>query len=415
MTNKDTTINRRILDVIDAIYDASIDPTHWQRALKSACALLEADAGQMGHFDHNNGQFNVSILFSDGDMHWNDTLQKKQEQHMAEDPRIKLCNQYPGKPISCRLYLTDEELHESQVYKDVLQFSRAEYSMLVVLKDAKNESFTGFGMFRPPEKEAFTQEECDLMGELVPHLKRAFAIQKRLGEALLYKHMATSALDHIPLGMFIVDAQCQIRFSNAMAQTFLKERDGFLDQPERLTLQSTQGNRALRSLVEKAVGKGEGSKSPVDSRTLAVSRKHGEGQLSILVSPLSDNSLPPGLDHLDIPLAVVFVTDPTQPQETPPELVQRLFGLTSREAELTAQLVMGRTLQETAAALDITDNTARSHLKAVFGKTNTSRQHDLVRLVMASPVWMRKTPAALDHDDALDALFEGSRRYLLYN
>ncbi|MBF0358484.1 MAG: hypothetical protein HQL70_07730 [Magnetococcales bacterium] len=414
MTNNGT-INRRILDVIDAIYDASTDPSHWQRALKSICELLGADAGHLGHFDQKNMQFNVSILFTEGNMHWNDTLQKNLERLLPEDPRTILCNQYPGKPISCRQYLTDQELHESSVYQEVLQFSRAEYSMMIMLPDAKNETLTGLGVFRPPEKSEFNQTDCDLMGELVPHLKRSFAIQKRLSEASLYEHMASRALDHIPMGLFIVDGQNQIRFANAMAKSFLKQNDGFLDNQKHLTLINSRENTELRELIEQAVIRDGDLKSPADSRTLAVSRESCESSFSLLVSPLSKSYLPQGMDHLDIPLAVVFATDPTLPQETPPELVQRLFGLTSREAELTAQLVMGRTLQEAATALEISDHTARSHLKAVFGKTNTARQHDLVRLVMSSPVWMRNTSKDLDSDDALNALFEGSRRYLLYN
>ncbi len=49
----------------------------------------------------------------------------------------------------------------------------------------------------------------------------------------------------------------------------------------------------------------------------------------------------------------------------------------------------GDTLREAAAALGIKEGTARSQLKPVFGKTGTRRQAELVKAVMATPIWMR--------------------------
>ncbi|MBF0420130.1 MAG: helix-turn-helix transcriptional regulator [Magnetococcales bacterium] len=104
------------------------------------------------------------------------------------------------------------------------------------------------------------------------------------------------------------------------------------------------------------------------------------------------------------------MSDPLQPLEAPPELLQRLFGLTRREAALVEQLVMGRSLQEGADALGITEQTARTHLKAAFGKTQTQRQGDLVRLVLTSPVWIRKVTSLTDIQKTMqDALTRGDR------
>ena len=44
-----------------------------------------------------------------------------------------------------------------------------------------------------------------------------------------------------------------------------------------------------------------------------------------------------------------------------------------------------RTISEVADELEITLNTARTHLKQVFEKTGTKRQAELVRLLLQSP------------------------------
>ena len=124
-----STVNRGILSVIDEIYEAATDPRKWEKALKSVCVLLQANGGHLGHFDQQKPMFNVSILFLEEEMAWNEALQEKFEKLLPEDPRLNICNKYPGKPISCRLHMTDQELHDSRMYKEVLRFSKAEYSL----------------------------------------------------------------------------------------------------------------------------------------------------------------------------------------------------------------------------------------------------------------------------------------------
>jgi DNA-binding NarL/FixJ family response regulator len=57
------------------------------------------------------------------------------------------------------------------------------------------------------------------------------------------------------------------------------------------------------------------------------------------------------------------------------------FGLTSRESEVAAQLTQGKTNKDIAAALWISENTVKTHLKSIFQKTTaTSRSQAIVRL-----------------------------------
>jgi DNA-binding CsgD family transcriptional regulator len=62
-----------------------------------------------------------------------------------------------------------------------------------------------------------------------------------------------------------------------------------------------------------------------------------------------------------------------------------LHGLTPAEARLAAALVRGFSLEEAAAELVISRNTARTHLKRVFAKTGTCRQGELISLLLSGP------------------------------
>lgn len=61
--------------------------------------------------------------------------------------------------------------------------------------------------------------------------------------------------------------------------------------------------------------------------------------------------------------------------------MRRKFGLTAAEAELANLLAQGMSLQDVSEHLSISIWTARSHLNAIFQKTDTHRQGELIALI----------------------------------
>jgi DNA-binding CsgD family transcriptional regulator len=85
---------------------------------------------------------------------------------------------------------------------------------------------------------------------------------------------------------------------------------------------------------------------------------------------------------------VVFVTDPEQEPRAHLERLQRYLGLTRAETALVLELARGRRLEDAAAALGISVNTARTQLKRALAKTGTGRQAELVRLALGTPAML---------------------------
>lgn len=73
--------------------------------------------------------------------------------------------------------------------------------------------------------------------------------------------------------------------------------------------------------------------------------------------------------------------------------LQARFDLTPAEARLVRRLVAGDSLKSSAEALGIGYETARNDLKAIFDKTGTRRQMELVVLVIQA---METMPGAPD-------------------
>src|SRR5262245_45925081 len=71
------------------------------------------------------------------------------------------------------------------------------------------------------------------------------------------------------------------------------------------------------------------------------------------------------------------------------------FALTPTEVRLVVRLIEGDSLRQSAAALGIAYETARTVLKSVFQKTGTCRQAELVIVIMNA---MKGEDAAYRHD-----------------
>lgn len=123
---------------------------------------------------------------------------------------------------------------------------------------------------------------------------------------------------------------------------------------------------ALRQLFNRA-----GAQIPVGSTSwLATSAREGITSLvNQIINPRSDET------------STVILLDLDAHPEPTPRTLQRLFGFTAAETQLAVELVRGRNLLDIARARRLSRTTIRSHLAALFIKTQTRRQVELVALL----------------------------------
>jgi DNA-binding CsgD family transcriptional regulator len=114
---------------------------------------------------------------------------------------------------------------------------------------------------------------------------------------------------------------------------------------------------------------------------MQVTRPASASPLTVLVTPFRADGMFSPLR----PLAAIFVTDPNQAVRPRQEVLRKFYGLTPAEIRLSCLLAEGKGLREVADRIGVTHETARSQLKSIFGKTNTGRQSELVRLLTSLP------------------------------
>jgi DNA-binding CsgD family transcriptional regulator len=81
-------------------------------------------------------------------------------------------------------------------------------------------------------------------------------------------------------------------------------------------------------------------------------------------------------------LAAIFIQDPSALPPFPGEAFAKLYGLTKAELRVVLAMRQDATSPRMAASFGIGLHTVRTHLKNIFQKTGTSRQADLMTLML---------------------------------
>jgi DNA-binding CsgD family transcriptional regulator len=185
-------------------------------------------------------------------------------------------------------------------------------------------------------------------------------------------------IDGVPLGMMVVDDD-ELKVANRAARTLLGEGVALRLHNGRLHGATRQADTDLRDAVREALN---GADQPIG---LALPIDHAEPVRAVIrrLHPASAGTLGAPSEAV-----ALYVTDPRKPVETQEEILQRLFGLTAREASVLRIVVEGDNLQTVAVRLGIGIETVRSHVKHIMETTGARRQAELVRMVLSSPAWV---------------------------
>lgn len=377
------TRDEAVFELIGRLYDTATDTDKWGAFLTELVTLFGASAVHLVHFDFQEQRMTFSV--HTGLDHMSAALWKRYEALLPEDPRMPAYAKYLGKPQSCRMTIDERTLHASRFYREVLVPARIEYTLGLKLS-GDNNGGTGLAILRDDRSSPFDQADCDLLGRIIPHLKRALEIHKRFALLDFGQRMALEALDRIATGIVLIEEGGVVKFANRLARDIAGSADGFRIMGDSVMFADHDIQTEVIAAARGAIASARAGRV-LPGKGFAIPRPSGATPYALMVSTLWGSHLRFDLGLLDDPIAVLFLSDPQRPQEAPAELLQRLYGLTPAEARVLEALVAGHNLKGAAAGLSITYETVRSHMKSIFDKTNTRRQIDVVKLVLSTSLW----------------------------
>jgi DNA-binding CsgD family transcriptional regulator len=235
-------------------------------------------------------------------------------------------------------------------------------------------------IFRDRDAPRFDAEEIALAGIVLAQIARALDLASRIDNSAVEKALYSSVLERLHVGVIIADNNGGIVNVSAVAENLLRGRDGLQEQAGKLRATNASEDRELHAVIRSVSGDMRVAEEDI-SRGLSLTKRSGARSLGIVVRRVSNVS-PSTPDSL----VAIYVRDSESAPEVESEFVRQIFDLTPAEAAVTHRLAAGLSLEDTAAALAISRNTARAHLRSIFSKSGITRQTELVRLVLNSAV-----------------------------
>jgi DNA-binding CsgD family transcriptional regulator len=368
--------NDLFVSAIEAIYDASVDPSAWLQALQAIADCL-GDVGAILLWRRDDGSFgsiaSPDLLEAQKDWEeggWN--VHDLRPLRTAERGYF-----FSGAPFTDRHLFSDEEIRTCPSYAQFqAQHDLGWFGAVAVSPDPHVGvvlSIHRCARKRPP----YSHAELAIVARLGRQVERSLRLSIRLFDAELLKLGLGEALTRIGIGVFALDSSGRVIFVNPAGRRLIG--DGLFLVKDRLLTRAKLERSALEAAIKQTI-------RPVPETVIAehkpiiVHRREERRPLALYMLPITPSSHP-AAQFLAHACAIVLAIDPEAREPADPTLLRDILGLTLGEARVAALVGSGLPPREAAKKLDITEATVRAVLKHVFSKTGVSRQSELVALL----------------------------------
>ena len=350
--------------LVDEIYEAAIVPERWKGVLDRLANLADAEG---------------ALLFAaaPGQPRWlsSDNIRSRVEL-WVNSPFFQ--NDSRGQrlvPIKEPRFLTDldaftpEELEREPYYTKFLRPNGLGWCVGTSVHSPAGDTLV-LSIEKAYERGPVPRQVAEQLDPLRPHLARAALLSARVG---LERVRATvESLDLLGLPAAVLAHGRRVLAANKALLGYAPDiRIGAGAQLE-------FANQAAQSLF---VAGSEGRSFFSRGASIPVRRTRTRDAFVTHLVPMRG----PGRDIFSGAELLLYVTPVIQQPGPPPEILQALFDLSPAEGRVAAMIAEGCSVNAAAQALSVKPNTIRVQLKAIFSKTGTNRQAELVSLLRLPP------------------------------
>ena len=365
----DNALHRLISDIYAAALDADIT----QDVLRQICTLTDSPHGTLGYWNGHSAEFRSANYGNvlDG------SERAQYLEMLPQDLDFQRRRNLPeGAAVLGEAFVPLAERKRSEVFQFHRRIGCVHLLALPVLR--RPGLLVDVSVYRPETSEPHSDRDAKFLDLLAPHMQRSFAMAGQFatlrGKAALFE----STLSQLAVPVLLVNASGTLIFANPSGEALLTLNDPLGVARGRLVVADTNRDR-WRALVERlALDNPEGTATVLGTKA--------GNTVPVLAIPLAtrqteDLGLAPTTQNAGL---VIFSPSGQLPKDLS-WVLRATYGLTPAESRLAAGLARGLALRDYAKQEHRSLNTVRTQLKAVFAKTGTSRQTDLVRLVAALP------------------------------
>lgn len=363
------------LELVSRIYAAVLEPNEWQTFVDELSAVYD-DSAVVFALQVPGVPSAAGAIYQVG---FQPEYRARFVEHVVrglpwEEARR---NQFVGSFGLASDVFPDADVAETDFYRDWMQPQSLEAACPIghTIALHRGVPVASLNIFRREGSGPFEPPDLELGNLLVPHLDRAYRLHASQAE----KQALAEAINRLPMGVILLDSQGSLVLANQSVEYIVKLDDGFTLTDGTPHAARETDDQVLRGMIRAAID-AKANGTPPDGNVMAIARPSGQRAFPLMVAPLL-SGLPDGALH--DAAAVLFISDLEASTLQRGEALRALYSLTHAEIELVELLCDGLSLDEAAHRREVTMNTARSQLKQIFAKTNTGRQGELVRLVLA--------------------------------
>ena len=375
-----------IFRLVNRIYEGAVEPAAWRGIVEDIAVFFRSPKCLLltNFIGPEEGGLNISSGISQRSLDlWN---ARYIPHDMWTQGAMKKGLFYDGAVALDWEVVAHEEFLQSKIYRELL-FHEGVARMCACIVFASNQGGvlpTSLGVYRGLADPAYEPAEREYMRLLAPHLSRSLGVMYRLRDAELKRVASLEALERIGAGVVLLDRRSAIYHLNAEARRIVERGDGLAVSdaaPKTLTTRDPAAMPALARAVGSAIDD-DLIQTPHFSSTVSVARSGERRPYVLQFAPLpADNSF--SARGKAAVKAIVFINDPEREMQLDAGTLKSMFGITPAEARLAARLYAGDTLAAAAEHCAVEKATARSQLAALYDKTHTHSQAQLIRLLLS--------------------------------
>jgi DNA-binding CsgD family transcriptional regulator len=267
------------------------------------------------------------------------------------------------------------ELERTAFYQEQLLPMDVDKSMGFCLDLTPSGKIFAMSVSRDAHRPAFEPETMQLARRLFPHLRNVYQLQQRLQEL----ESTASVMDRVTYGVWLLDGDGSVVKANIAAEGLLASANAGIHQRDQSLVATWRPDQtALKHAIEC------GSTRASARRSDFLLHDHcGQAWAACTVHPLRENTLDGWLPAAQA-TCLLLVHPLCSHSPGPKDMLRHVFGLTPAEAELADVLLQHGSLDGCASTLGKSHETLRTQLKALFAKTETHHQAELIRRLEAS-------------------------------
>jgi len=377
---------RRSSHIVPEIYEATIDPSHWDYVVTMVAKLTRSKSAFLYYknkeleIGSTIAQFGLPeaqhVSFSEQCDTLDDIFSSKSSGN-SEQP---VCTQfYPGSngvmPEDAGIYL------DWMKPNDIFHVGGAQF--------VDNESHkAGIAILRDEASGVWTDGDLRVINEILPHLRRALTIHSEFTYLRLKQDALLKGLDRLVIGLILYDRHAQPVYINPTAEAIIESHPAMHLEDGELILNNSDDDKNLRNTILHAA-EIDPDDSWKESVAIGITHPDIESPLPLLVTPMHASLITSDLDFEAAKVAV-FISDPNLQQPISVDNLVSVYSLTPSEAQVAISLANGHSIDEIARSSSHSAHTIRSQLKSVFRKTGVSRQSELIKLLLTGPFAQRR-------------------------